>query len=128
MFGTIQAGDLVLAPSAAPCLSTRRNLELHCHFCVHSALSSRRPKDSASGLTARALGVTISGPRGRAISSKEFCLGVEIGVPPTVSGPVIFILTRIGGTDCWAPCVLGWCPSRQVEGVGGSRRRGGWVG
>lgn len=90
------------APSTTPHFFTHRTLELHCPICVPSLLSHMWPKERASGLTYQALGVTILGPRGCAVSWKEFCSGVEIGVsPPWAALAIICILKkpRIGGTQ-----------------------------
>lgn len=116
-----------LAPSTIRYLCMRRNLELRCHFCVPSLLSRTWPKERASGLANRALGVTILGPRGHAVSSKEFCLGVEIGVPPQcVAPPIIFIFKRprIGEIDFRSLLCPWMAPVQAVGGYGGSRPRG----
>lgn len=114
------------APSTTPYFFTRRTLELRSPICVPSLLSHMWPKERASGLTYQALGVTILGPRGRAVSWKEFCSGVEIGVsPPWVALAIICILKkpRIGGLNFWSLLCPQRAPVQGVRSCGGSRPR-----
>ena len=122
----LHTGDLVSGPKHNPYFSTHRTLELCCPICVPSLLSHMWSKEHASGFTHQALGVTILGPRGCAVSWKEFCWGAEIGVSPSWAALAIICILkkpRIGGLNFWS---LVWPRKAPVQGVrtcGGSRPR-----